>query len=137
MNNCFATSLPCTGYVFTRDYYIRITERMLSTIQLVHAHSERDDTVLLPDGSHGSTDHGLQAGYTEWVGQHGAIQLSLGWDWVMHNDGFISGLHNASPRTNLLLLGPGGYDPSPDKSTQSLWAYIDTLPWQQQVIQAI
>ncbi len=137
MNNYFATSLSQAAYVFTRDYYIRITERMLSSVHLLHAYSERDHAVLMQTGMHASHERGREGGYTEWVGQLGTSALSLGWDWVMHNDGYISALHEVSPRTNLLVLGPGGYDPLPGESTRALWAYIDTLPWQKQVIQAI
>lgn len=137
MNNYFATSFAKPAYVYTRDYYIRITERKLSAVQLLHACSARDDAVLMPPCTLASHDNGLRGGYTEWVGQHGSVQLSLAWDWVIHNDGYISALPGVSPRTNVLVVSPGGYDPSPEESTRALWAYIETLAWQKQVIQAI
>lgn len=137
MNSHAATSLLSTGYVFTHDYYIRITGQKLSTVHLLHAHSGRDDTVLAPASAYASPDQGLQGGFTEWEGLYGGAALTLGWDWVMHNDGYICALREVSPRTNLLVLLTGGYDPSPQESERALWAYIDTLPWQKQVIQGI
>ncbi len=137
MHNYATTVVSETGYVFTPDYYIRITKRMLSSMALTHAHSVLDDSVLLDAGDHAAMHRGLRAGYTEWVGQMGTAWLSLGWDWMAHHDGHLSAVRAVSPRTNILVLSPGGYDPTPQGCSQDLWAYIDALPWQQQVMQAI
>lgn len=117
----------CDSSVFqmhSRDYLLRLPPQALGRIVWHHLCTVEEPTVLscppLP---------GVRAGYTEWSGLWQGQMASLAWDWVSLSDGALQVLPGVAPRSNLRLLGVGGYDMDAQAETAAMWAFIRTLHW--------
>lgn len=119
-NRCVSSVLQ----MHSRDYLLRLTPQALGRIVWHHLCTVEDPTVLdsppLP---------GVRVGYIEWSGLWQGQMASLAWDWVSLSDGALQVLPGVAPRSNLRLLGVGGYDMDAQAETAAMWAFISTLDW--------
>lgn len=120
-------SKTCVSSVFqmhSSDYLIRLSPQTLGRIVWQHLCTAEDPAVL-----DDPAPPGLRAGYTEWSGLWQGRMASLAWDWVSLSDGALQLLATVAPRSNLRLLGAGGYDMAPQAEADALWAFIRSLHW--------
>lgn len=113
-------------------YRLGVTASELRRLAFTPICTSADPAVEHDAAAAGYTD--CVAGYTEWSSTYRGTVVSLGWDWVMLNDGPVA-LRCVGPRTNVLLLQScGRWSPSPDAE---LFAVIAGMPWQAAVSAAL
>ena len=111
-----STSLP---QKFSRDLYVRLRAHELFQLELVHLYSEVFNAAPSQPIS----------GATEWCGAHGEGRISLGWDWVLKNDGAPIHPSPATLRSNIMLISDKGYDLGPDTTSAVCEQVVGGIPW--------
>lgn len=119
----------------SQDGRVRLAPGVLGTIVLEHLCTVQDPSVL--DDARAAHPRCGAAGSTEWQGQCGGRQVSLGWDWLCLDDGALVALATVAPRSNLMLLDTAGYDLAPALLDAGLWQAIQALPWQSRAAAAL
>jgi hypothetical protein len=111
------------------DGYVRLPERALAELQLVHVYSAIDEA-LLADLRACAID-AVHAGYTEWqrMRRPGVAYLSVGWDWYL--DGASGALLIAwgDVRSNIMGVDRLGSDTGMARTAQALIRRLAQLNW--------
>lgn len=123
---------PSFGY--SADGRVRVKMGALLGIVFEHVLTAQDLAGL---SAYGASEHIVMAGLTEWKGAHEGRHVTLGWDFLVVQDGALIPDKSVGPRTNLLLLDPKGYDRTVEDLDELLWDLIATLPWKQIASQAL
>jgi len=111
------------------DGYIRLHQRDLSIVKLIHVCTLRD-TALLSAVAHGA----LSAGLTEWVGRLDGCpaEISIGWDWYRDRHNRIR-LAGSDIRSNLMLIGISGSDWGMQRTEHALRRWLHRHDWAQAI----
>lgn len=107
------------------DGYIRMHQRDLYRVELIHVCTLRDAELL------GAVAHGAQsAGLTEWIGKlnGSSTGISMGWDWYRDAQNLIR-LANSEIRSNLMLVGLSGSDWGMHRTEHALRRWIGRFNW--------
>lgn len=127
LSSITAASLPASS-----DYRVRLRASELRGLCFTHVLSMPDPSVQA-DAVHAGLASSL-GGFTEWQATHARGAITLGWDWVLLDDGPAI-LRSVAPRTNLMLLDAQGYDVC-DGDAAHL-ALVESLPWKASVLCAL
>ena len=94
------------------------------------------------DGDQGDCNaicgHGTSiSGYTEWVSTS-TPSITIGWDWCIRSTVWAHyWARVGTPRSNVMLVYGAGEDAGWDKNLEILSTIVDSLPWREQVPQAV
>lgn len=118
------------------DGLLRLDQRHLGAITLVHLISGIDDDVLADRALRCGSSTTL-CGYTEWVSAE-EPGLTLGWDWQLETHATAPRVVRLGmPRTNVLVLR-GESDPLPwEQSLEVLASFIDAFDWNTPAFDAV
>jgi hypothetical protein len=108
---------------FSQDYYVRLRESELFSLNLQHSCSE-------VTGQIGTSIHGA----TEWVGCYRENQISLNWAFSVLAQDFSNALGVFPPTSNIMLIDCLGYDLGPFKTNEKCWLKIATLNWEKYLL---
>ena len=86
----------------SHDYRIRLTERVLGSLDFQHLYTVDDPAVALDATA--ICQAPVHAGTIEWVATHQGVAVSLAWDWVLTHDATVQTVTQMDPRTNLQVL---------------------------------
>ena len=120
------------------DYCVRITERRLLSLQLIHLESGID----LSQGDDVSDRSQIDAieseltGYSEWLDQN-SPEISIGFDWVMGAPHGLLAVRERSIRTNLMLVDESGADLGLEATTQACEQLLRSGAWHAAVLDTI
>lgn len=123
-----STQQPTWPKLCSADFQVRLKESQVRTLQWIHL-----DTSLHTAGLPANGGHGPLEGLTEWTATHQGRSLTLGWDWILCNDGQLRADSDIPPRANLLMLDPAGYDIDPGANARALQAIVTRIPWRREV----
>lgn len=110
------------------DFQIRLKGSQVQSLQWRHL----DTSLLAGSTMTGIQSHGVE-GLTEWAALYQGKRLTLGWDWVLCNDGQLLAGKEVPPRANIQLLDPSGYDLDHEACAAGLLAMVSKIPWQRGV----
>ena len=114
--------------IFSADFQVRLKAGQTNSLHWRHL-----DTSLHTDASMHRI-HGLPIeGLTEWTALHEGRRLTLGWDWLLCNDGQCVAGTEIPPRANIQMLDLSGYDLGHEASAEALWGIISQIRWQAEV----
>lgn len=120
----------------TADGLLRVHQRKLDAMTLVHLISGIDDDVLA-EGAPRCGGGTTLSGYTEWISAD-EPGLTLGWDWQLETHSSAPRVVRLGmPRTNVLVLR-GEQDPLPwEQSLEVLASFIDAFDWNTPAFDAV
>lgn len=110
--------------------HVRISVAVLASVRLRHRHSERDPGVAVPAGEPENT---TIAGTTQWLGSWRNKAVTVAWDWAVVG-GMVVMLGQNQIRTNIELVADDRHPEPPDLAQIHLFQWLETLAWQQVVI---
>ncbi len=118
------------------DGYVRLQERALAELRLVHVDSALDGGLL--DELHAEGVDADVAGYTEW--QHarspGTAHVTLGWDWYVDRASGALLVAWGDIRSNVMCVDPRGLDLGMARTASALLRRVAGLNWPNAVAQA-
>lgn len=117
----------------SHDFRVRMSAAALRELSFEHLETVADPSVLADYERGPGKPQALEAGFTEWQCRAGRVVLSLGWDWVLLQDGSMQMLHAVGPRSNIQLVDAQGYDLDQRANDQALWDAIESRPWKAEV----
>lgn len=126
------SSITAAHLSASSDYRVRLRASELRGLSFTHLFSMSDPSVQ--DDALRCGIRCSLAGITEWQAMHARGAITLGWDWVLLDDGPAI-LRCVPPRTNLMLLDTQGYDVCDDAAGQ--FALVESLPWKAAVLSAL
>lgn len=109
------------------DGYVRITFDALSELAFVRKHAWEDED-LRTDFVRDDIP-ACKAGYCEWIADHIAQQISIGWAWFGLKDGRIF-LAPGGLSSNVMLVSPEHYDLGMHRTHELLQCWISDEAWQ-------
>jgi hypothetical protein len=109
---------------FSRDMYIRLQKHELHQLKLIHLYSEVFITEFTQPIS----------GSTEWSSFYREVTISMGWDWVLKNDGVPLYLAPKTLLSNIMLVNEKGYDLGHDTTSKICEQVLDCTPWRRIVM---
>jgi hypothetical protein len=128
----FAPTLPARLPLYSADFQVRLKPAQLSAIAWSHLDTSSDEEHHITQERNGAF-----GGLTEWSAALRGRSLTLGWDWILCDDGQLMASMVVAPRTNIQVLDDLGYDTDPQTHDASLWAIVNAIAWQSQVLQWI
>ena len=128
-----STLLP----IYHADGYVRLQERALADLQLVHIDSAPDGDLLEELRAEGID--ASSAGYTEW--QHARnlniAHVTLGWDWYVDRVSGALLVAWGDIRSNVMCVDPRGVDLGMAYTASALLRRVAGLNWANAVAQAV
>ena len=128
----FAATLPNRPQLNSPDFQARLKPEQLGALAWSHLDTSSDDEHAITQERRGAS-----GGLTEWSAAFRGRTLTLGWDWILCDDGQLLAGTMVAPRTNIRVLDALGYDADPQTNDASLWAIVNAMAWQPQVRQWI
>jgi hypothetical protein len=118
------------------DGYVRLPERALVDLQLVHIDSAVDAGLL--DELRAEGIDASSAGYTEWqqIRSPGTAHVTLGWDWYVDRASGALIVAWGDIRSNVMCVDPRGLDLGMAHTASALLRRIAGLNWPNAVAQA-
>lgn len=110
--------------------HVQIPTAVLASVRLRHRHSERDPGIGVPSGE---TENAAIAGTTQWLGSWRNRPVTVAWDWSVV-DGMVVMLSQNHIRTNIELVAADRRPEPSDLAQVHLYHWIESLAWQQVVI---
>lgn len=108
----------------SHDYYVRMREFDLMTLDFEHMFSEQISPSGLPP-----------QGYTEWVGHYQEKTVSLSWAWSILSDSATQMTTLLPPTANIMLIDTLGYDMGLAETTKKCSEKIAQIPWTPHIAQ--
>ncbi len=124
---------PCNIPALSEDGYVRLRFSGLESIHLIHLVSGLDEDP--PETVFSGAISTAITGYTEWISDT-TPTITIGWDWEMGMNP-IALKRTGEPRGNIMLADARMADLGPTKTAALLELFVDTLPWQIEVIDYI
>lgn len=110
------------------DFQVRLKPHQIATLEWVHLDTSLHAEHAITGGRSSSL-----GGLTEWTSRHQGKCLTMGWDWILCDDGQLMVSTEVAPRANIQVLDPAGYDRDHGSSAQGLWEIVTLIPWQREV----
>jgi hypothetical protein len=119
------------------DGYVRLPERALAALQLVHVDSGVDEGLLTE--LRASDVDAVHAGYTEWqrTSHAGVTSISVAWDWYLDRPSGALLVAWDDVRSNLMGVDPCGLDIGMVLTAKALLRRLARLNWCSAVAHAV
>jgi len=121
----------------SRDGYVRLPERALAQLHLVHIDSGLDEGLL----EELRADHvdAVSAGYTEWQRTQlpGSAYVTVGWDWYLDRASGALLIAWGDVRSNVMCINDDGTDIGMQGTVQLLLRRVAALNWPTAVASAV